>query len=253
MYITINLEKITSEHIAVAGSKNPASKLSQWNAFCSFCVVIPTWWLRTWITEFPPNYSICCRRSVAVKIHLQSMKVWHSSLQFTFAYSVNAVQIRTVFSEISWLYCQVMGKEELNSWDTITFKYLDLYFPRMKLLLTLVSSEVACSLYICPSIPVIHTSFDSLTVWPIAYFLQQNCGMFLQLKRCEGKALNFTLLPPLPLTPYLPSLVLTTSSCHPQLSPQFGLSPPDPFREGYDECGISAKATLQGPVQQTHS
>lgn len=62
------------------------------------------------------------------------------------------------------------------------------------------------------------------------------------------------LLPPLPLTPVLPSLILTTSSCHPQPSPQFALSPPNALqRRIYDKCGASAKAALRGPVQQTHS
>lgn len=141
--------------------------------------------------------------------------------------------------------------KQRNSWDSITFKYLDLYFTRRKLLLLLVSrrSPVVC-MYTSIYLWYIYLWF---LIWPLSCFLQQNCRMFLQLRRCEGrKVLNFIfcyhpyhLL--LSFHPKSSQLPLATPSYHHSLLCHLLI----PSREGYDEHGVSAKAALQSPVQRS--
>lgn len=99
--------------------------------------------------------------------------------------------------------------------------------------------------FVCIPTPVIHTSLIPI-IWPL--------GCFLQLRRRKKSAQFHSLLSHLPHTPFLPisnphNFLLPPPGCQHDLLCHLLI----PSGEGYEECGISAKAALQGPLQQSLS
>lgn len=142
-----------------------------------------------------------------------------------------------------WTSCQVTGKQAVKFLRNSNLQIFRLYLTRMKFESPVLSSVVC----VCTSTPMIHTSlipyiFDLLAVsFSSGDAKEEKCSFSLPVTTFATYS-----FPPIP-NPH--NFLLPPPSCHHSLLCHLLI----PSREGYDECGISAKAALQGPLQQTRS
>lgn len=158
------------------------------------------------------------------------MKAWHALYNSHVAFLQRQSEYELCFQKIDKFTATARSREtkHWNAWDNLSFICLPLHnnqadanFNLQWHLYTICTTLYSCDTY----------TFDSLIILPLTCFLQGRGKNTSLLKMGREKNIQFHfLLPPLSLIPFLWSLILTTSSCHPQLSPQFHLSPPNPLQ-----------------------
>lgn len=102
-----------------------------------------------------------------------------------------------------WTSCQVTGKQAVKFLRNSNLQIFRLYLTRMKFESPVLSSVVCVHLH----------TYDTRLWFPI-YLTSWLLPSALEMRRKKSAHFH-SLLPPLPLTRFLPSLILTTSSCHP--------------------------------------
>lgn len=139
-----------------------------------------------------------------------------------------------------WTSCQVTGKQAVKFLRNSNLQIFRLYLTRMKFESPVLSSVVCVHLHTYDTrlwFPIYLTSW----LFPSALEMRRKCSFSLPVTTFATYS-----FPPIP-NPH--NFLLPPPSCYHSLLCHLLI----PSREGYDECGISAKAALQGPLQQTRS